>query len=157
MLIYKKMRIDRILVDRDLAATRSRAADLIRFGKVSVDGVTALKPGALLAPDASLSKKSAGVSPFVSRGWIKLAAALDAFGLDPKASSRSISAPRPVALPRFCSSAGRHKSLPWMSAATSYTPSSAAIRALWRLERTDAQGPSTPGSSRAPSAPSSPM
>ncbi|MGB6441349.1 MAG: SAM-dependent methyltransferase [Methyloceanibacter sp.] len=34
--------------------------------------------------------KSAGVSPFVSRGGIKLAAAFDAFGLDPKASSRSI-------------------------------------------------------------------
>jgi 23S rRNA (cytidine1920-2'-O)/16S rRNA (cytidine1409-2'-O)-methyltransferase len=82
MPIYKKMRLDRILVDRGLAATRSRAADLIRLGAVSVDGVTALKPGALLAPDASLSV-SAGVSPFVSRGGIKLAAALDAFGLDP--------------------------------------------------------------------------
>jgi 23S rRNA (cytidine1920-2'-O)/16S rRNA (cytidine1409-2'-O)-methyltransferase len=63
MPIYKKMRIDRILVDRGLAATRSRAADLIRFGKVSVDGVTALKPGALLAPDASLSKKAQASLP----------------------------------------------------------------------------------------------
>ena len=36
--IYKKMRLDRILVDRGLAATRSRAADLIRLGAVSVDG-----------------------------------------------------------------------------------------------------------------------
>ena len=61
--IYKKMRLDRILVDRGLAVTRSRAADLIRLGAVSVEGVTALKPGALLDPGASLSV-DAGASPF---------------------------------------------------------------------------------------------
>jgi 23S rRNA (cytidine1920-2'-O)/16S rRNA (cytidine1409-2'-O)-methyltransferase len=83
MPIYKKKRLDRLLVDKGLAATRSRAADLVRLGSVSVDGVTALKPGAMLASDASLAV-SAGASPFVSRGGIKLAAALDAFGLDPK-------------------------------------------------------------------------
>ena len=81
--IYKKMRLDRILVDRGLAVTRSRAADLIRLGAVSVEGVTALKPGALLDPGASLTV-DADVSPFVSRGGLKLAAALDAFRLDPK-------------------------------------------------------------------------
>ena len=83
MAIYKKMRLDRILVDRGLAATRSRAADLIRLGAVSVEGVTALKPGALLDPGASLTV-DAGASPFVSRGGLKLAAALDGFHLDPK-------------------------------------------------------------------------
>jgi 23S rRNA (cytidine1920-2'-O)/16S rRNA (cytidine1409-2'-O)-methyltransferase len=82
MTIYKKMRLDRILVDRGLAATRSRAADLIRLGAVSVDGVKALKPGALLAADASL-EVSPDVSPLVSRGGLKLAAALDSFRLDP--------------------------------------------------------------------------
>lgn len=82
MSIYKKMRLDRLLVDKGLAATRSRAADLIRLGAVSVGGVTALKPGALLDPCASLSVIS-GAS-FVSRGGLKLAAALDGFGLDPK-------------------------------------------------------------------------
>src|SRR6476660_10451729 len=81
--IYKKMRLNRILVDRGLAATRARAADLIRLGGVSIVGSTTLKPGALLSPDTSLSV-NAGVSPFVSRGGLKLAAALDAFGLDPK-------------------------------------------------------------------------
>lgn len=81
--IYKKMRLDRILVDRGLAVTRSRAADLIRLGAVSVGGVTALKPGALLDPGASLTV-AADASPFVSRGGLKLAAALDAFRLDPK-------------------------------------------------------------------------
>jgi 23S rRNA (cytidine1920-2'-O)/16S rRNA (cytidine1409-2'-O)-methyltransferase len=63
--------------------TRSRAADLIRLGAVSVEGVTALKPGALLDPGASLTV-DAGASPFVSRGGLKLAAALAAFRLDPK-------------------------------------------------------------------------
>ena len=83
MSIYKKMRLDRILVERGLAVTRSRAADLIRLGAVRVEGVTAQKPGALFDPDASLTVE-ADVSPFVSRGGLKLAAALDAFGLDPK-------------------------------------------------------------------------
>jgi 23S rRNA (cytidine1920-2'-O)/16S rRNA (cytidine1409-2'-O)-methyltransferase len=81
--IYKKMRLDRILVDRGLAATRSRAADLIRLGAVRVEGMPALKPGALLDPGASLTVE-ADASPFVSRGGLKLAAALDAFRLDPK-------------------------------------------------------------------------
>ena len=83
MAIYKKKRLDRILVDRGLAATRSRAADLIRLGAVTVEGMTAAKPGMLLLPDAELAV-AADASPFVSRGGLKLAAALDAFGLDPK-------------------------------------------------------------------------
>jgi len=83
MAIHKKKRLDRILVDRGLAETRSRAADLIRLGAVTVDGITAAKPGMLLLPDTELSV-AADASPFVSRGALKLAAALDAFGLDPK-------------------------------------------------------------------------
>jgi 23S rRNA (cytidine1920-2'-O)/16S rRNA (cytidine1409-2'-O)-methyltransferase len=83
MAIYKKMRLDRILVDRGLAATRSRAADLIRLGAVSVEGAPAPKPGTLLDPGASLAVDTQA-SPFVSRGGLKLAAALDAFRLDPK-------------------------------------------------------------------------
>jgi len=83
MALYKKKRLDRILVDRGLAATRSRAADLVRLGSVTVEGVTAAKPGMLLAPDAELTV-AADASPYVSRGGLKLAAALDAFGLDPK-------------------------------------------------------------------------
>jgi S4 domain-containing protein len=73
MSIYKKMRLDRILVDRGLAVTRSRAADLIRIGAVSVDGERALKPGAMIEPGARLIVDAQG-SPFVSRGGLKLAA-----------------------------------------------------------------------------------
>jgi 23S rRNA (cytidine1920-2'-O)/16S rRNA (cytidine1409-2'-O)-methyltransferase len=83
MSIYKKMRLDRILVERGLAVTRSRAADLIRLGAVSVEGRPALKPGALIEPGARLMVE-AQASPFVSRGGLKLASALDAFGLEPK-------------------------------------------------------------------------
>jgi 23S rRNA (cytidine1920-2'-O)/16S rRNA (cytidine1409-2'-O)-methyltransferase len=83
MAIYKKKRLDRILVDRGLAATRSRAADLVRLGAVTVEGMTAAKPSMLLPPDAALAI-AADASPYVSRGGLKLAAALDAFGLDPK-------------------------------------------------------------------------
>ena len=51
-------------------------------GLVSVAGVTALKPGAQVAPDAEL-RLSPGASRYVSRGGEKLEAALDAFGFDP--------------------------------------------------------------------------
>jgi 23S rRNA (cytidine1920-2'-O)/16S rRNA (cytidine1409-2'-O)-methyltransferase len=70
-------------VDSGLAATRSRAADLVRRGAVSVAGVQALKPGALVRADAALAV-SPGASPYVSRGGLKLAAALDAFGFEAK-------------------------------------------------------------------------
>jgi len=81
--IYKKTRLDQLLVDSGLAATRSRAADLVRRGAVSVEGVAVLKPGSLVRPDAALAVES-GAFPYVSRGGLKLAAALDAFGFSPE-------------------------------------------------------------------------
>jgi 23S rRNA (cytidine1920-2'-O)/16S rRNA (cytidine1409-2'-O)-methyltransferase len=82
MTIYKKMRLDKILVERGLAETRSRAADLVRLGAVSVAGVAAEKAGMLLRPDVELAVCTDAL-PYVSRGGLKLAAALDAFGFDP--------------------------------------------------------------------------
>jgi 23S rRNA (cytidine1920-2'-O)/16S rRNA (cytidine1409-2'-O)-methyltransferase len=80
--IYKKTRLDRLLVERGLAPTRTQAADLIQRGCVSVAGKPVPKPGVLVTADAELA-----VSPeacaYVSRGGLKLAAALDAFGFDP--------------------------------------------------------------------------
>lgn len=87
MPIYKKKRLDQMLVEGGLAPTRSRAADLIRRGEVSVAGVAVLKPGALVAPDAPLAVRP-GASPYVSRAGLKLEAALDAFGLE--AAGRTI-------------------------------------------------------------------
>lgn len=70
------------MTERGLAATRSRARDLIRLGAVTVDGAIARKAGALVAADAPIQVDQA-VSPYVSRGGVKLAAALDAFAFDP--------------------------------------------------------------------------
>jgi 23S rRNA (cytidine1920-2'-O)/16S rRNA (cytidine1409-2'-O)-methyltransferase len=83
MSIYKKTRLDQLLVESGLAATRSRAADLVRRGAVSVEGVKAVKPGALVRRDAVLVVDRFA-SPYVSRGGLKLAAALDAFGFSPE-------------------------------------------------------------------------
>ncbi|HEV7463092.1 MAG TPA: TlyA family RNA methyltransferase [Methyloceanibacter sp.] len=82
MSIYKKTRLDRLLVETGLAPSRAQAADLVRRGAVSVAGVPALKPGALVAAGAVLEVEP-GASPYVSRGGLKLAAALDAFALEP--------------------------------------------------------------------------
>jgi 23S rRNA (cytidine1920-2'-O)/16S rRNA (cytidine1409-2'-O)-methyltransferase len=81
--IYKKKRLDRLLVGKGIAATRSQAADMVRRGCVTVGGVLAVKPGALVA-DASGVAVSPGAAPYVSRGGLKLEAALDAFGFEPK-------------------------------------------------------------------------
>ena len=83
MPIYKKTRLDTLLVDCGLAATRARAADLVRRGAVRVGGVVAAKPGQLVARDAVLAIRP-GAAAYVSRGGLKLEAALDAFGLDAK-------------------------------------------------------------------------
>jgi 23S rRNA (cytidine1920-2'-O)/16S rRNA (cytidine1409-2'-O)-methyltransferase len=79
--IYKKTRLDQLLVDSGLAATRSRAADLVRRGCVSVGGVPAVKPGALVRADASLAV-SPDAASYVSRGALKLEAALDSFDFE---------------------------------------------------------------------------
>jgi 23S rRNA (cytidine1920-2'-O)/16S rRNA (cytidine1409-2'-O)-methyltransferase len=68
-------------VEKNLAPTRSRAADLVRLGAVSVGGVKAAKPGMLVACDSSVEVASEAL-PYVSRGALKLEAALDAFGFE---------------------------------------------------------------------------
>ena len=80
-----RARLDQLLVDRGLAETRSRAQALVLAGRVRVgagdEARSGLKPGDLVALDAPIAVE-AGL-PFVSRGGEKLAAALDAFGVDP--------------------------------------------------------------------------
>lgn len=75
-------RLDNALVARGLAPTRSQARDLIVRGCVTVDGKTAHKAGLEVGADAAVSVVD-GAQPYVSRGGLKLAAALDAFGFDP--------------------------------------------------------------------------
>lgn len=78
----KKRRIDHRLVEEGLAPSRTRAADLVRRGCVTVGGVTASKPGALIADDAALSVEP-GAGDYVSRGSLKLLAALRSFRFSP--------------------------------------------------------------------------
>lgn len=79
------MRLDQLLVERGFAETRSRAQAFVLAGAVRVgEGDAARadrKAGDLLATDTPITV--AGPDPFVSRGGHKLAAALDAFGIDP--------------------------------------------------------------------------
>ena len=76
-----KRRLDVLLVERGLAETRTRAQAMIMAGEVRVGGHVIDKPGTPVAADAEVTV-AAGL-PYVSRGGLKLAAALDAFGVDP--------------------------------------------------------------------------
>jgi 23S rRNA (cytidine1920-2'-O)/16S rRNA (cytidine1409-2'-O)-methyltransferase len=80
-----RQRLDQLVVERGLADSRARAQALILAGKVrtgSGDGARLdRKAGDLVATDESISLVAP--DPYVSRGGHKLAAALDAFGIDP--------------------------------------------------------------------------
>ena len=77
-----RLRLDEALVARGLLPTRSRARDAILRGGVKVDGVIATRPGAPVGPDSQLVLDDPAAE-YVSRGAIKLVAALDDFGFDP--------------------------------------------------------------------------
>ena len=74
-------RADLLLVERGFFVSRARAQQAISAGLVSSDGVVLGKASVLLREDAPLEATAA--HPWVSRGGLKLVAALDAFGLDP--------------------------------------------------------------------------
>jgi 23S rRNA (cytidine1920-2'-O)/16S rRNA (cytidine1409-2'-O)-methyltransferase len=76
-----KRRLDTLLAERGLYQSRSRAAAAVMAGDVRVGERPARKPGELVAEDAALTIAEAPA--FVSRGGVKLANALDAFGIDP--------------------------------------------------------------------------
>ena len=75
-----KLRIDRLLVDRGLVESRERGQALILAGQVLVNGQKQDKAGALVPEDAEL-RILGEVLPYVSRGGLKLAAALREFGV----------------------------------------------------------------------------
>ena len=76
-----KTRLDTLLVTRGLAVSRERARALILAGQVRVDGAVVSKAGAPVADGADLSLIQPD-HPYVGRGGVKLAHALDAFGID---------------------------------------------------------------------------
>jgi 23S rRNA (cytidine1920-2'-O)/16S rRNA (cytidine1409-2'-O)-methyltransferase len=77
-----KARLDVALVDRGLAPSRERARALILGGHVTIDGQVVSKAGAPVKPDARIELATPD-HPYVGRGGVKLAGALDAFGIDP--------------------------------------------------------------------------
>ena len=74
-----KERLDRLLVERGLAQSREKAQAMIMAGEVLVDGRKALKPGHSI--DAACAIEITGKPPYVSRGGVKLAAALEKFSI----------------------------------------------------------------------------
>jgi 23S rRNA (cytidine1920-2'-O)/16S rRNA (cytidine1409-2'-O)-methyltransferase len=76
-----RQRVDQLLVARGLVATRARAQAVVLAGSVFADGVRVDKAGTLVAEEAVLTVKGAD-HPFVSRGGVKLAGALDALRVD---------------------------------------------------------------------------
>ncbi len=75
-----KIRLDRLLVDRGLVESREKAQALIMAGEVLLEGQKAGKPGQPVAADAAIEVLAR--PPFVSRGGVKLAAALRHFSID---------------------------------------------------------------------------
>jgi len=77
-----KRRADLALVEQGLAPSRARAQSLILQGLVRAGDRPITKAGELVAVDTPL-QVTAEDHPYVGRGGVKLAAALDAFGIDP--------------------------------------------------------------------------
>lgn len=77
----RRARVDAELVRRGLARSRQQAAELIGAGKVSIDGMPAVKPGTAVAVTAALTVADDGQRTWVSRGAHKLIGALEAFGI----------------------------------------------------------------------------
>jgi 23S rRNA (cytidine1920-2'-O)/16S rRNA (cytidine1409-2'-O)-methyltransferase len=75
-------RADVVLVERGFYASRSRAQEAIAAGLVTADGKPVRRASEAIPDGAAIRAEEP--HPWVSRGGVKLAAALDAFGLDPR-------------------------------------------------------------------------
>jgi 23S rRNA (cytidine1920-2'-O)/16S rRNA (cytidine1409-2'-O)-methyltransferase len=77
----EKIRLDLLLVERGLAESREKAKAMIMAGEIEVNGARAEKPGHDVPVSADISVKSDSL-PYVSRGGLKLAAAINHFAVD---------------------------------------------------------------------------
>ena len=77
-----RRRADVSLVERGFFPSRARAQEAIEAGLVTADGARVRKPSDMIRHDAALEARAA--HPYVSRGGVKLAAALAAFAIDPR-------------------------------------------------------------------------
>jgi 23S rRNA (cytidine1920-2'-O)/16S rRNA (cytidine1409-2'-O)-methyltransferase len=78
----ERRRADRLLVERGLFESRAKAQAAIAAGLVTADGVQVRKASDEISPNAVV--QASPEHPWVSRGGVKLAAALDHFAIDPK-------------------------------------------------------------------------
>jgi 23S rRNA (cytidine1920-2'-O)/16S rRNA (cytidine1409-2'-O)-methyltransferase len=78
--MVKRERVDRLLVARGLFESRAQAQAAIVAGQVTADGSLVRKPSAEISPAALIAARPA--HPYVSRGGVKLAAAIDSFSID---------------------------------------------------------------------------
>ncbi len=77
----KKLRIDKLLVERGLVESREKAVSMIMAGEVIINGKPILKPGTFVDEgcDIKIERKKPA---YIGRGGIKLEGALDAFSID---------------------------------------------------------------------------
>lgn len=80
---YMKKRLDKLLVERGLIPARQRALPLIMQGRVIVNGIVITKPGTMVDEDSAVEIKGEDI-PYVSRGGLKLQAAIDHFHVSVK-------------------------------------------------------------------------
>ncbi len=78
-----KQRLDKLLVNKGLVESRQRAQALIMAGSVVVNDAVCNKAGSNFPPDVNITLKKSPL-PYVSRGGLKLAGALEEFSLDVK-------------------------------------------------------------------------
>jgi 23S rRNA (cytidine1920-2'-O)/16S rRNA (cytidine1409-2'-O)-methyltransferase len=76
----KRVRLDLVLLEQGLAASRERARALILAGKVLVAGRVVDKPGTLVAAGAGIALRAAE-HPYVGRGGVKLQGALESLAI----------------------------------------------------------------------------
>jgi 23S rRNA (cytidine1920-2'-O)/16S rRNA (cytidine1409-2'-O)-methyltransferase len=80
MMLPARKRADVLLVERGLFESRARAQAAIEAGLVTANGKAVAKPSETIAADAVLQAQAA--HPFVSRGGVKLAGALEQYPID---------------------------------------------------------------------------
>jgi len=81
--VAKKKRLDVVITERGLVPSRARAQALILAGKVRLNGEVESKAGTQVDPEAIIEIIEPD-HPWVSRGALKLVAALDEFGISPE-------------------------------------------------------------------------
>jgi 23S rRNA (cytidine1920-2'-O)/16S rRNA (cytidine1409-2'-O)-methyltransferase len=122
-----KQRIDQLLVARGLAESRARAQALVMAGLVYAGDRRVEKSGQQVAEDAEISVKGRD-HPWVSRGGIKLAHAIEHFGLDPSGA---------VAMDIGSSTGGFTDVLLQKGAAHVFAVDSGTNQLAWKLRQDD--------------------